>query len=108
MYLVPILFPMVTGAFLLIRPIEERKQRQRYVAASVIVNAVLAVTVLVAGPQETFTFLRFSEKLSLTLGVDGLGRVFGVMVSLLWPLTTFYAFGYMEHEHHRNLFFSFF
>jgi len=108
MYLVPILFPMVTGAFLLIRPIEERKQRQRYVAASVIVNAVLAVIVLVAGPQETFTFLRFSEKLSLTLGVDGLGRVFGVMVSLLWPLTTFYSFEYMKHEGGESKFFGWF
>ena len=108
MYLVPVLFPMVTGAFLLIRPIEERNLRQRYVAAAVIVNAVLALAVLMGGPKDSLTFLRFSDALHLTLSVDGLGRVFGIMVSLLWPVTTFYSFEYMKHEGGESKFFGWF
>ena len=47
MLCLPVLFPILAGAVMLARPIEDRKKRQIYVAGAVIVNAVLALTVLI-------------------------------------------------------------
>ena len=40
--------------------------------------------------------------------MDGLSKVFGTMVSILWILTTIYGFEYMTHEGHEDRFFAFF
>lgn len=51
MLCLPVLFPILAGAVMLARPIEDRKKRQIYVAGAVIVNAVLALTVLIWTPD---------------------------------------------------------
>lgn len=108
MLCLPVLFPILAGAVMLARPIEDRKKRQIYVAGAVIVNAVLALTVLIWTPDGVLTLLRFSDTMQIALQIDGAGRVFGILVSLLWPLTTFYSFEYMKHEGRENKFFGFF
>lgn len=66
------------GAVMLARPIEDRKKRQIYVAGAVIVNAVLALTVLIWTPDGVLTLLRFSDTMQIALQIDGAGRVFGI------------------------------
>lgn len=61
MLCLPVLFPILAGAVMLARPIEDRKKRQIYVAGAVIVNAVLALTVLIWTPDGVLTLLRFSD-----------------------------------------------
>lgn len=46
--------------------------------------------------------------LTLTLRVDDLGLVFGMVSSSMWLLVNIYAIGYMEHEHAKQRFFAFF
>ncbi len=107
--LLPILFPIVAGgALLFLKSMEERKKRQRYAAICVTANAVFVLAVLYWGTNETFVLYEFNEKLSLKFHVDGLSMVFGTMVSILWVITTFYAFEYMKHEGRERQFFSFF
>ena len=55
------------------RPIEEWKKRQIYVAGTVIVNAVLALTVLIWTPDGVLTLLRFSDTMQIALQIDGAG-----------------------------------
>lgn len=57
---------------------------------------------------QAVTLLRLSWILTVSLKLDGLGRVFAGMVALLWPLATLYAFEYMEHEGGENHFFGFY
>lgn len=108
MLCLPVLFPMVAGGIMLARPIEDRKKRQIYVAGVAILNTCLAMLVLIWQPEGTLTLIRFSDTMSITLGIDGVGKLFGILVSLLWPLTTFYSFEYMKHEGRENKFFGFF
>lgn len=61
-----------------------------------------------SGKADAFTLFHFSDKLSLELRMDGLSKVFGTMVSILWILTTIYGFEYMTHEGHEDRFFAFF
>lgn len=106
--LLPILFPVIAGVILLISKLEDRQKRQKYVSFVVILNAIFVLSILYIDNKEPFVLYRFSEKLSLILHIDGLSMVFGTMVSILWVITTFYAFEYMKHEGMETKFFSFF
>lgn len=105
--LLPILLPIVCGACLLAGIVKERRAIQRFAAVSVIVTAVLALWQVIAGDAH-FTLLAFTDQLTLSFRLDGLSRLFGGMVSVLWVFTTFYAFEYMAHEGGERRFFGFF
>jgi len=106
--LLPVIFPIIAGACLLPVKFTDRKSRERVVLPIVILNAIFALyAIFGTGCPEVILF-QFSEKLSLALHVDGLSKVFGTMVSLLWILTTIYAFEYMTHEGNEDRFFAFF
>ena len=106
--LLPVFFPILAGICLLPVKFQERKQRERWVLGITIVNAIFALFAMYSGMASTFTIFEFSDKLSLKLHIDGLSRVFGTMVSILWIPTVIYAFEYMTHEGNEDRFFSFF
>ncbi len=106
--ILPIIFPIVVGLGLLLVKFKERRKREFWISAIVIVNTILALAVIFLGPKGTYVAFRFSERLSLAYKVDGLSALFGGMVSVLWVITTFYAFEYMKHEGNEDQFFAFF
>lgn len=106
--LLPVFFPMIAGIGLLPVKFKDRKQREKWVLGIVVLNAIFALYAIYGAGAPSITIFRFSEKLSLTLHVDGLSKIFGTMVSLLWIITTVYAFEYMTHEGHEDRFFAFF
>jgi multicomponent Na+:H+ antiporter subunit D len=55
-----------------------------------------------------YKLLFLSPGLDLTLRVDSLGLVFGLVSSLLWFIVGIYTIGYMEHKHKKQRFFTFF
>ena len=58
---------------------------------------------VLAGKVYEFTFLEIVKGVPLIFRVDGLGMLFGLVASILWIPTSFYAIGYMrglkEHGH---------
>lgn len=108
-----VLFPIVAGTALLIRRPDSRTARNRYTLAAVCLTSALVLsTALCAGrfgPERVgLELARFSPLLVLALRPDGVSLVFGAIIGVLWPVTTVYAFSYMEHEGRENLFFGFF
>ena len=80
----------------------------KYVFGFVLANSVL-LWILVFGPQvDKLPLLRFTDTLQFVLNVDGMSRVFIMIISVLWPLTTLYAFDYMAHEGGEPKFYMFF
>ncbi len=104
----PIAFPILAGLCLLLVKFKDRKHRQMWVFPIITINAIFALFAMHSGMAETFTLVHFTHKLSLTLYIDGLSKVFGTMVSVLWVITTIYAFEYMTHEGREDQFFAFF
>ena len=104
----PVFFPILAGICLLPVKFKERKQREQWVLTIVVLNAIFALFAIWSGKADAFTLFHFSDKLSLELRMDGLSKVFGTMVSVLWILTTIYGFEYMTHEGHEDRFFAFF
>ena len=108
-----VLFPILAGTALLIRRPESRAARNRYSITVVCITAALVLgTALCSarcGPESVaVTVARLSPKLVVAFRPDGVSLIFGAIIGVLWPVTTVYAFSYMEHEGRENLFFGFF
>ncbi len=104
-----ILFPMLAAGCVFTKNIKKSLPAlHKFVFAATVINSI-ALLVLVFGPQvEMLRLFQFSESLQAVLAVDGLSRVFILIISILWPITTLYAFDYMEHEGEEVRFFCFF
>ncbi|MCR5575421.1 MAG: proton-conducting membrane transporter [Oscillospiraceae bacterium] len=83
------------------------KRVHRVTAACVIAGALLASAAALTGAED-FTLLRLSDTLTLRFGVDGLSVFFILLVSLIWCVVQFHAFGYMKHEGAEGQFFGFY
>ena len=111
--LLSVLFPVFAGGGLLIWRPRDREKRNRYALASVCAGAVLVLSAALCvarfGPDAlAFHVLTLSRHLVIAFRPDGPSLVFGAIIGVLWPVTTVYAFSYMEHEGRENLFFGFF
>ncbi len=106
--LLPIVFPLVMGALLPLFPFRNKRGRNLYIELVTIATAVFAVWLIFHRPSEDFNVLNLAGNLEVKFHIDGLGMVFGGLVSFLWPLATLYAFEYMEHDTKDNVFFSFY
>ncbi|NCC16142.1 MAG: proton-conducting membrane transporter [Clostridia bacterium] len=106
--ILPVIFPIIAGVALLPVKFNNRKQREVWILSIIMLNTIFALYAIYIADAGIVTIFRFSEKLSLTLHIDGLSKVFGTMVSILWVITTIYAFEYMTHEGGEDRFFAFF
>ena len=106
--ILPILLPILAGLYLLRRNFEERAAREKFVAAVVIVNAVIVLVLSFLMKGSTLTLLPLVPGNPVFFSIDALGGGFATMVALLWILCVFYAFEYMKHEGGENRFFGFY
>ena len=108
-----VLLPIAAGAALLIWKPEDRALRNRFSLLSVCLGSVLVLSTglcsaLYGADATAFHVAALSDKLVIAFRPDGPSLVFGCIIGVLWPITTVYAFSYMEHEGRENLFFGFF
>ncbi len=75
--------------------------------ASVAISLSVLVT-LWLGYDSRLVLLTISDTLSIALQVDGLTVFFALLVSILWPIATFYARTYMTHEGKFQRFFAYY
>lgn len=108
--LVPILLPILCGALIAFLRMEERKKRESLVLFCVLLNSLVMWAIIIVNRELSplLTLASFSENMTITLRLDGLGTVFAGMVSLLWPIASVYAFEYMKHEGMEVKFFCFY
>ena len=104
----PVVFPIVAGVAMLPVKFENRKQRETWVLCITVLNTLFALFAMHMLPMERIEVIRLSDKLAVGFQIDGLSKVFGTMVSLLWIPTIIYAFEYMTHEGKEDSFFAFF
>lgn len=106
--LLPIIVPIIAGILVWVLKLEDRRKRQLFVGAAVIISMVLTAYVLLTLQGGRLVLFQIAPGFSIELAVDSLSVVFGLMVAILWVFTTFYAFGYMSHEGSEVRFFTFF
>ena len=107
MLLLSILIPFLWGLLLLALP--EFKNRNLLLAATglgLAVAAALGLATVFEGAE--LLLFSFGKNLDLYFHVDNLGRLFAVVVILVWVFSGIYAFEYMKHEKEEQRYFGFY
>lgn len=103
-----ILVPVFWGISLLIRPeFQKRSSLVLYTGAGLLVTAVLALLVITGSGCEIRLF-SLGENMDIFFKVDNVGRLFALVVTVIWVLAGFYAFEYMKHENEEKRYFGFY
>ena len=91
-----ILFPIVAGIYVTARKLpDEGKRKESYVICLAITDVLGLLALFFGSPV---TVARFSDKLSISFGMDATGRLALFAVLALYTAVTFYAFDYLEME----------
>lgn len=93
----PILFPILIAFIIRVCKLNG-KYKEILNLVSVIINSLLTLAFVIFPPSESLCLLNLTDKLSFTLSLDGIGRIFAGMVAILWPFAYLYVMGYMAHE----------
>ena len=106
--MLPILVPVMTGLLLLCMPaVKNRKVLIGITAAGLIVTAALVFFVLFQ-EADSFTFFYLTKSLPVYFKIDGIGRIFVTVVTIVWLSGGAFAFEYMKHETDENRYFGFY
>jgi multicomponent Na+:H+ antiporter subunit D len=105
---IAIFLPILGGVLIPLIGFSRAKTREIYVMSVVLATSFLSAGLMVAPPEGAVSVVSITRTIDIAFYVDGLGTVFGVLVTFLWPLATLYAFEYMAHEHRRNTFFAYY
>lgn len=106
--LFPIFFPILAGLFLLLkREFGQRKHLIFYTGAVLIVTFGLVIPAI-TGKGSSYTLLHLTKDLPIYFKIDELGRVFAVLMSILWLLAGFFSFEYMKKEEREKRYYGFF
>ena len=106
--IVPVLLPIVSGLYILKAGFQTRKAREGFVAAAVILNAIIVLALSAVARETELVLFPLVPGNPVMFKIDTLGAMFASLVSLLWILCIFYAFEYMTHEGGENRFFAFY
>ncbi len=104
----PIFVPLVVGLASYFIPFRTESSRRWFYGVLICTTSVLAWLTVLTNNGEALTLLRFTETLDITLRVDGASRLFAALSATLWPFTMVYAWDYMRHEKHLDMFWAFF
>jgi len=97
-YYVLILLPMLGGAALFFIPFKNRTRMCIFTETVTVITSIISFMILFNRPSENLDVITFIGKFKISIGFDGMGTIFGGLVSFLWPLASLYAFEYMKHE----------
>ena len=108
MLILSILFPVLLGLIILLkREFKNRKVLLTLTGAGLAITAALGMAVVLGGETELMLF-SFGKNLDIYFHVDTMGKLFAVVVNVVWVLAGFYAFEYMKHEKEETRFFGFY
>ena len=108
MLILSIIFPVLLGlGILLAGEFQSRKALLTLTGAGLAVTAALGMGVVLGDDTQLLLF-SFGKNLDLYFHVDTMGRLFAVVVNVVWLIAGFYAFEYMKHEQEEKRFFGFY
>lgn len=103
-----IMLPILGSILIPLLPAKYLRLMEMVVMLVVLLTSVFALSAVITPPEGRFPIVLFVNNLSLSLRLDGLGRIFGGLVAVLWPMATLYAFEYMKDDPHPRTFFMFY
>ena len=86
----------------------DEKKNHIFIFFVVLLTSIITWILLFTVKGDKFILIQFFQGLDISFKLDGLGKIFSGMVSILWPLATLYAFSYMEHAKKKSIYFMFY
>lgn len=111
MILLPVVFPIMLGFLLLLvteRVFSNRKILIYMTGVSFILCALLSCLAISGAAGERLVLFRLPDNIFVCLAMDGLGRLFAGLVTLIFVLVGFYSLSYMRHERNEKRFYGFY
>lgn len=106
--MLPIFLPVLTGlGILLAKPLKNRTVLLSVTAAGLIMTAV-SVFVIIMQEEASYTLFYLTKSLPVYFKVDGMGRLFVTVVTIVWLAAGVFAFVYMKHEQSERRYFGFY
>ena len=105
--LIGILLPIVAGLLLPVLKLN-KIARNVYVVVATLVTSIFAFYLAFYNSFTTFTLLHINKIFSIGFKIDGLSKVFLLIIATLWPIATLYATEYMDHEENQDAFFKYY
>ena len=102
-----ILLPIVAGLLIPVLKLNNQT-RNVYVVVSALASSVLAFYIAFASSFTTLTLLHLNKIFSIGFKIDGLSKIFLLIIATLWPIATLYATEYMQHEENQDSFFRYY
>lgn len=107
--LLPILMPVFMGTILLfLKRLKERKAILIYTGTGLMLTGVLALNVILNATDRQVTLFWLTEQIPVMLKLDLLGRLFMLVVAVVWTCAGFFSFSYMKHEKNERRYYGFF
>jgi len=101
----PILFPILGGLMALrIHTLSVR----RLVVSAILTLQLLLVLPVIFYDAEPYVAMELAPGARIAFQGDPLGRLFAVLICVIWFAVAFFAYEYMNHEGHRERFFGFY
>ena len=101
----PVILPVLAG--LAAWKIENRTARNALVGAALVLNGLLTLLAVAIGSEE-YVLWQLTETVPIYFHVDGVSRLFALLIACMWALVGIYSFEYMRHEENENRFYLFY
>ncbi len=103
------ILPALSGLLIeLVRDVKRtRRDRCVFVGVVLLLQCVLVTLIALDGERET-TLFWLGETLPITLRSDGVSRVFTLIMTVMWTVSGFFSFAYMDHEHDERRYYAFY
>lgn len=110
MIVISILVPVLAGIFLLLTPEwKNRKSLCLYVGFFLALTGVLAVAALFTTADNVpLTVYNLTRNLPILFKLDGTGRFFAGITTVVWLLAGLFSFAYMSHEQKEKRYYGFY
>ncbi len=105
-----VIIPLLSGLVLLCfyTKMKEKVQNTLFPAAAV-VSAIITFLALYAQKNTGAVRLwSITEKISMELSTDGISKLFGTLMAVMFTTVAFYSVSYMEHDEKRGRFYGFY
>ena len=106
--MLPIFLPIIAGILLLCIPEMKKRSALIGIVAAVLIVTAVSVFAVLFQEADSCTLFYLTKSLPVYFKLDGIGRVFVTVVTIVWLCGGAFAFEYMKHEQSEKRYFGFY
>ena len=106
--IVPVLLPIAAGLLTAFwKGADTAKNRRVIVGAALLIELALVIIAIIR-PQAPLILWDLTPSIPVLFQLDGAGRLFALVISVMFAAVGFYSFEYMRHEKNEKRFYAFY